>query len=1120
MLGSPSKQIRESTIKPDVFFLIFKLHLGRKGNRKVNQKQSFDSCPASWYLFSKCLTAKGVDIRDPRLLSPSKRKREEAKDTEKDAFARVEPKVMVPFIVAPGRVPRAIVIDRTQKLYQGFVIEALLDEIGLEWRNPKLAQGSWLPLEAFDNTDFECRLSDEWIKIIKDSGGKPLKGRALCKDPMKEGMYLWRAVKIVSFNGQRELYEIQFDDSYAVPGQPTALIHRVKLYIEGEDPRVFANRFAGAYQRRAFADSLIRYNYYIENMPTDEIPELSNEQIAKVITQALTARAFKGKSQLDTQPLITEVNADFAKTMNKIIFDKHMKGKGKELIGGSLALPPAHKPKRRYHGMIQIPAHNFPEIFASFGFESLLMRQEAIKAGERINLECLEAQEKEIFNTNFTKTLKLEEFKQIEVSSISQCSYYLRETWVSKVKDIIKEKFKDSGDWLNLNETLLEAYNRGKLKKFLTLIRIKMQETVQFLFEKSFKKYVDTILKFIPPECSVISTNKVENKYAKNQLDDLERPPFPLFTVELSAIGKPEEMPVFSQDPKKLVDIAVWLYDKAGDDLQQITQVEPKVMPHFFKTVLRADLRVPFRPQKRLQNPSKLDKTVLLTTKMDKKELEDNAWMDEYYEKLKDKLIEAVKPLDVYKALYHTYKEEFMLSIEEEKKKLEDQENPMSAQELKRYINKHKEMEKTLKQDIPKRIQVSIFLIDCKDMRKKLSEKHAELAREAKIVLKERAKAFAAGIVEAFDGMKLKIKKLPTSIEDLTNIRTYISSEIPSLVEKQRLDIEKMMEAYDILDEYMEKLPREEFNNKWSAFRMPKELNSLIEDQKSVLSKKEESLYAAMQGSQTEFKEELSKIEDVVSNLKNYTDINQYEEVAKKVFSIREKIKEYKEKERAFNHRESLLNKTTTDYGQLKQIEKDFIPFDNLWSTTDKWFKSKHSWHNDKWEKLNATEMENIVNDSGRLLSQTIRAFKENPAILKIAEQVKEEVEKFKRFVPLALALRTEGMKDRHWDEISKFSGFEVRPKEGFTMTTVINMNLIDNIAEIEKTAEKAAKEYAIEMNLFNMKKAWEKVEFKLIAWKTSGTSIVSQISFEEINVIIDEHMVLTQQMMSSCIFI
>ena len=226
-------------------------------------------------------------------------------------------------------------------------------------------------------------------------------------------------------------------------------------------------------------------------MPTEEIPDLSTKQINKMFTQAIDIRSFNEKSNIDGQALVGEINIDFARTMNKIIFDKHMNSKGKELIGGTLMLPPEIKPPRKYNGMISIPSHNFPETFASFGFESILMRQEAIKAGEKINIECLDVLKKEIFNTSFTKTLKLEEFKQIEASSISQCSYYLRETWVTKIKDIIKEKFKDSSDWCNLTEKIFEIYNRGKLKKFLTLIRIRMQETVQFLFEKSFKKYVD-----------------------------------------------------------------------------------------------------------------------------------------------------------------------------------------------------------------------------------------------------------------------------------------------------------------------------------------------------------------------------------------------------------------------------------------------------------------------------------------------------------------------------------------------------------------------------------------------------------------------------------------------------
>ena len=112
-------------------------------------------------------------------------------------------------------------------------------------------------------------------------------------------------------------------------------------------------RFAAAFERRVYADSLIRYHYYIDNMPSDEIPELEQDQVMTIVELSLNSRAFKGRPTPDTTNLITEVNQDFAKTMNKIIFNKHMKGKGKELIAGNLTLPPPPKAKAvPFFGMI------------------------------------------------------------------------------------------------------------------------------------------------------------------------------------------------------------------------------------------------------------------------------------------------------------------------------------------------------------------------------------------------------------------------------------------------------------------------------------------------------------------------------------------------------------------------------------------------------------------------------------------------------------------------------------------------------------------------------------------------------------------------------------------------
>jgi len=40
---------------------------------------------------------------------------------------------------------------------------------------------------------------------------------------------------------------------------------------------------------------------------------------------------------------------------------------------------------------------------------------------------------------------------------------------------------------------------------------------------------------------------------------------------------------------------------------------------------------------------------------------------------------------------------------------------------------------------------------------------------------------------------------------------------------------------------------------------------------------------------------------------------------------------------------------------------------------------------------------------------------KDLPKITNIADSMKKKIEKFKDMVPLAVALRKDGMKDRHW---------------------------------------------------------------------------------------------------------
>ena len=77
-----------------------------------------------------------------------------------------------------------------------------------------------------------------------------------------------------------------------------------------------------AFQQRLFADSIIRHEFYIDNMPLNnaDLPELDQEQKRRLENMAKT----KNIKDMECTTLLMEVGYDYSRTMNKIIFNKYL----------------------------------------------------------------------------------------------------------------------------------------------------------------------------------------------------------------------------------------------------------------------------------------------------------------------------------------------------------------------------------------------------------------------------------------------------------------------------------------------------------------------------------------------------------------------------------------------------------------------------------------------------------------------------------------------------------------------------------------------------------------------------------------------------------------------------
>lgn len=658
------------------------------------------------------------------------------------------------------------------------------------------------------------------------------------------------------------------------------------MLFDAEDPRIFAQRVVQAHSERVYADSQIRYNFFIDFMPFEELPEPDTEQRARIQKMAMASRALKNRSSIDHNGILSEVIRDFRRTMNQIIMEetinyseerdflqKHNNyGRGMfkdyttELIPTNLKLPPKPKAKEvPYFGLVPIPPHDFPEQFSTFCFNSLFIKPEVITAMVEIRAECNKIlQENRIFNTKLRRGMKVEEFKQHQSSSRTSLQTATGSIgWCDKLTKIIKASFKDVGKgWFNLNvtEDEKESYEFGKLKKFLNLVNFMMQDTVLNLCKASVYEFVDYMKDFIPDETHIISASEVKNNFPKKKKADDEseedeeseesdgdllisedelawakeikkqinrefsrnKNPEPLFQLDL--IRKSNQLiPLYSNNPVEIVSKIKEVFELGVKCLQDIYHLEPLLLKQLFKTQNPKTIKTPVIPPEKPLPPDPMDKT---------KFLDENAWLWEaFHEDLLVNLERAIVPLEEYTQTYSAFAAENDLDPDKYVAKFTEEgdgKTPATPSQIRDDIFKQIENENRLLERIPTEIQVSMFLINCKDIRAAYATKYQQIREKDIKLIAQIAKDTTNHLSVTFRFMEDKIMKAPETIEDLTNTKNFIMDQGVE-IEKKKKEIDEIMETYSILDEFNYDLSYVDQQDKWHLYGCPQRLVGIME---------------------------------------------------------------------------------------------------------------------------------------------------------------------------------------------------------------------------------------------------------------------------------------------------
>ncbi|XP_008570797.1 PREDICTED: dynein heavy chain 1, axonemal [Galeopterus variegatus] len=1036
-----------------------------------------------------------------------------------------EPKVQVPFQVLPGQCLRKIEIERRKRQYQSLDIEQLLASEGIDSnklmprhpdpQNPQtIEQGHdplfpiYLPLKVFDNEEFDCRTPREWINLGLEPGSldrKPVPGKALLptddflghEDPKSQKLeYKWCEVGVLDYDEEKKLYLVHKTDKRGLvrdemgkpilnggvtaEGRPPLLVcqywvPRIQLLFCAEDPRVFTQRVVQASALRKNTEALLLYNLYVDCMPSKGQRIINEQSLSRIKQWAMsTPRMRKGPQVLEhLSSLAREVNLDYERSMNKISFDQIVSSKPDTF--SYVTLPKKEEEKVPKQGLVSIPKYPFREQKEDFTFKSLFTRSEVITALSKVRAECNKVTTMSLFHSSLSKCSRLEEFEQIQSQTFSQVQMFLKDSWINTLKVAMRSSLHDtSKGWYNLCETNWEVYLMSKLRKLMELIKYMLQDTLRFLVQDSLASFSQ----FISDACCSVLDCTEDMVWGEDLINSPYRPrKNPLFIVDLVL----DSSGVHYSTPLEQFETSLLnLFDKGILATHAVPQLEKLVTENIFIS------GNPLLESVGLHEPLVEELRAVIANAMRK----------------------AMIPLQAYAKEYRKYLELNNNDIATFLRAYQMQ--CPSAEEVREMVLTHLREKEILDNSLPSSIIIGPFYINVDNIKQSLSKKRKALATSMLDILAKNLHKQVDSICEEFRSISRKIYEKPNSIEELAELREWMKG-IPEKLVGLEERIVKVMDNYQVMDEFLYNLTTDDFNDKWAASNWPSKILGQIEMVRQQHVEDEEKFRKIQVMDQNNFQEKLEGLQLVVAGFSTHVDITRAHEIANEVRRVKKQLKDCQQLAMLYNNRERIFGLPITNYDKLSRMVKEFQPYLDLWTTASDWLRWSESWMNDPLSAIDAEQLEKNVIESFKTMHKCVKQFKDIPACQEVALDIRARIEDFKPYIPLIQGLRNPGMRNRHWDILSNVININVRPKANLTFARCLEMNLQDHIESISKVAEVAGKEYAIEQALDKMEKEWSSILFNVLPYRETDTYILK--SPDEASQLLDDHIVMTQSM-------
>ena len=917
----------------------------------------------------------------------------------------------------------------------------LIGEIDPEHRT----KGSFLPIDFFDDYDYETHTPEEWLALAGPHGVAAY-SRYYHTDGRKE----WAPCWVTGFNADEMTFTIVWKES-----RKQKFVKRLNLIFEGEDEKVYAKRVAEARQRQILAEQTMRYFLYIEELTADDVVQMSDQQLENILFMVVQEFPEQYAASLDT--LVAEVQGEYIYSMKRAAFDYLYRDESERKRLHTLDFPePAQPLPAPEFGMCDVPECNFQAVLNVLqkNLFSAKFDGRVVSLLNKVNTSVDLLADRELIDVAMSGVelpRKLEEYSTTQEKVRLSLYEYMKKSWAIAITDAVVEEL-DTGLRFYLNN--FDEFFSTEEAKFLKLVDTMMAQQLRDKVEGALRSYCDFLCDYDLDESQ--QQKQFEEKRITLLWPSEIKPLLEMKLVLNPSTSKLELSPSLADVESALLKIYDQIY------------LESVHLPSSIHTVMNA-----------LEIPSPI--FISGVNRQEALVVDLRARIESVIQK-NLKLSQAT--LDLFSKFLYVYcttKESYDSICEGLPASL-----PQMAEEI-TLLRKARDDIEGASLNV---LDFPLLSVDVSNAKELLSNAAEELAQYLMAAIQTFAVERLRECNEKFDVLVDNLGRTPSNPEELMVLKEFQESSAATVSELQKTIAEShaILESldafnYNVNDTNVELL--------YKALGWPSNIKKYITGAEDALEERRKAFMDELKVEQERIQLALDDYALEVDKFLQYSDLGEAETYADAAKKLKEKIAATTEDIRVLNSREGLFAWAPTSFPQLNALNKNFEPYFTLWNISVNFSRQFPEWMDGEFGKLDADELENNVNTWWKTMYKYQKIFRGMKAPSSVTEQIKAKLEDFRTHLPLVSHLRNPGLRDRHWEMLSRDLGFGVRPSPELTLQNLLDMDLEQHIDKISAISEVASKEYSLEKALDGMLADWKAIDFDFAPYRETGTHVL-----------------------------